>query len=542
MTAPANEVSARAVWFDPLRWSWVVRAHGLFLAVAVVSEYQKLIEDAFEAWLPPEGGAEISVVLLPLCVSQFLTVCWMFFVARIRAPSEDQLRPITVVFQTLEARFPNRRRPRVLTGRVAQPHAVSVLGVRFLIVPPRGAETWKHYLGEDGVSAYRAVLTHELGHFESWDDLLFFPVFVYLACSVLVWIAMAARVTGVDSFGPPMTHLVALAGLGLLAVFVVRRREAYADAFSVLILGDLKPIRRALERLPDAGASEPGAIALHFGARERLLWLEERGRRFLDLRRADLAVLALVWYGAIEAPSMRFAGLSSTGNFSRHVLTLSSSMLGLLMEILLMLAVSGWMVARAGRLPRFRELLLPAVIAAIAPYIGSVGSSEVTGFAWLVESVVVGVMIAFSKTLPFTLVVFVLSFWTRSIILRAGSGTRERVVFFSTTLAAAKRIIILSAGFLALGPLARFVQALSGGQLEPGELLRMFGIALLALFLMVSLFAAVAVWALFSRDRTGRVLCIGCGQEARAIPQKLSPSCTRCGALLRPDFGMEVLA
>src|SRR5439155_15214018 len=136
-----------------------------------------------------------------------------------------------------------------------------------------------------------------------WDDILFFPSMTYLLCGGVVemlgwWSVATRRLAFRVAFG----HALALGVVLILGLYLVRRREAFADAFAVATGGTEEPVRLALQT---TAASRPGSAFLrtHFDARRRLAWLEQAGRPFLDATRTDLCLLGLLWgTGATVSP------------------------------------------------------------------------------------------------------------------------------------------------------------------------------------------------------------------------------------------------
>ncbi len=242
-----------------------------------------------------------------------------------------------------------------------------------LVLPRQGLAYFEHFLG-DADAAFEAVIGHEMGHLESWDHVLFLPWFCYLVGALIpvATLTSIALVTGNES-SFSLGRLLILALLGFMGFYVMRRREAYCDAYAVVLAKSEVPCRRALQALAHGSLSSclPGS---HFHAGERLKLLAERGRAFLKLSGVDLVLFALIYrhpsglvdsylnVGALRPPASPVTGIPE-----------------LFMNFLAVLALAGRAVAERGAPPKRRHLVLAFGLAVLIDQIAEAFQGEWQG-------------------------------------------------------------------------------------------------------------------------------------------------------------------
>jgi Zn-dependent protease with chaperone function len=541
-------------WIDPRRWATLVRAYALFLAVAALSVYNDTWDLILKRWMvtPAEDATsgvwlqpmKVALFLLPFIASQLFTAVWLLLV-RARRP-EDSNRAYRITREVLDEvrRARGFRRVRVVVAAVAQPHLVSVLGKPFLVLPRQGLRYFEQHVRADPEQSFRAVIAHEAGHLESWDDLLFLPTFSYIAASLLLCLFGAVQaIGGKMAFSAVLAQVLAIGALAVLATYVVRRREAYADSFSVVTLRSVDATTNALAALRREAAATRSRLNTHFDVHSRLALLARRGRPFLELTRYDLALVAFIYFN-LGKPSVSdvAAGAGAVWVLTSWFDTLTHFVLIWLFVLL----VAGAALARRGEPMPTRDLVIAAVLA--------LGSRAVFGFIGTGVFTVIQGMSALAtffgslllSGVPFLLVMAVLNRWAVAILGRPGRDARERLVWgalwIATVFTALRMLFMLAAsGFAARA--ASSIEDVAGGSTEQQVAF------MLPLFLMVlgmaTVTLAAALWIAIWSWRRSRsipdVRCPACGMTffPKTARYPVALSCPRCEAILRHDLVVQ---
>jgi hypothetical protein len=543
-----------SAWLDPVRWSWLVRSYGLFLVVTTLAAYMSVVIEIMAPWLPPDRREEprgltlLVWLLLPLMLSQAFGALWMVLVARVRAPDESPTLALAREAIALAGAAGGRlRSPRVLTGDVADPRLISVLGIPFLILPSHGIDIFYHALGEEeGKQAFRAVIVHEMGHALLWDDLLFVPSFVYLASGFALdlfgfGLAFSHRL----DWSVPITHVVLLSGLALLAGYVIRRREAFSDAFSAVTLKTERPIRSALEALQNLRRHRfASPLAPHFEPARRLAWLDGRGRPFLDMSAADLGILALVNLTVGTSPFTKISIPSTVGHI---IVGFGDGFSEIACTAFSVLVVAGMMIGREGRLPLRRELFYAATVCALGEIVYRIAERG-TGGLWSALSSLSDITMEFVlHIIPFVLVVRVLCRWSLAVLWRYRRGARDWLIRGAVALAVSAFILhnvfLIAMRRVMLG----MIPAILGrAQPDADALLRvvlnMYAVLAANTLVGIVLFLVISRWSTHVLRGVRAIACRACGTSAsfrNALPMLWGP-CASCGASLTRDFVVEI--
>jgi Zn-dependent protease with chaperone function len=516
-------MSARArPWIDTVKWSWLVKSYGLTLALVTFVEYSNLLGEVLGPWLPNSvGGLRIAGALpwlvLPLLISQLVTTIWLVAVVRIaRPPDEPQ---VAIAAQAIARHFarPSWRTPRIVVGRVAQPQLTSVLGMPLLILPRSGLALWDHQFGpKRSPDVFAAIIHHEIAHVMAWDDLLFVPWFTYTTCALGIWLAgLVLSISGrFDPFAL-LGHLVLLVGIGLLGYYVVRRREAHADAFAVVTQGTDDHVRSALSVL----AHPVGHHRFHFRPRERNEWLSSHGRRFLDLDRIDLGLLAMITI-VVQEP---FSDLFQNGALKIATNWLTESAV----EVLVILTVAGMAIARNGQIPAWRDFAVTSAVCAL----GVACYEALTAFMPNMVSVAA---VFSSLTVGFTvnvvnlwILIVVVTRWTEGVFAAVAPPVRAHLIYLPIIYVLGKSIVerLGKMGFAARTEHGPFRDSPLDFMILLGTY---FGAGLLAHGLLL-----LAIYAWSRRAiRVNRTTCEVCASEVRT---PIALACPRCGAALNRE-------
>jgi len=525
-----------ALWFDPVRWSWLVRAWALFLVIASLAEYFEVLQAVLGPWLPsgrvqnPNLWLTVAL-LLPFVASQVGTGLWLLLLARPQDPSPDEGAAVLgIIAQTGLVRKQLWRRPRLLSRRVAQPHLVSIFGAPFLIMPNRALPYWRHHLGiMDGERAWRAVVRHELGHLEAWDDLLFLPwLFYWISSLALCAIGLYRVVEGRLDWSVALSHLSVVLGLGLLGRYVVRRREAYCDAFAAVVGGAIGDIRSALEVLTGATRHRTALFRFHFDPHSRLEWLRGRGRRFLDMTRVDLGLVALVYLAIGTTPLAKAAFHDSLRLVARALDTATT----IAADSLTLLIIAGVSLARGGKRLSWTELAGAAGICVLGKLIHewlrrgipSLGGLWLTAFE-------VAFQVSF-YLLPFAVLFVLVSSWSVAFLAEHRVDSTQSLGWIAFVLAIAWRFTDAAPNLLSQAPLSNMISLLQEGHLEQAGSLswRVLGSYLLVGVAKASLVVTLWIWAALLRQRLRERVCRWCGTSIGGARQsRIELACSRCG-------------
>lgn len=529
-------------WIDPLRWSALVRAHALFLAIVTATEHAKAATDIFAAWLPEPSEkldrqlTYLAIIALPLALSYVLTGAWLLLhgATRVRDP-----KLLSLLDEALAPAKALGRRPRLLTARVAQPLVISIAGVPFLIVARTGDEYFKFQLGQErGPLAFRAVIAHELGHISGWDDLLFFPWFTYLLSASAVVLA-GFGLAATDHLAPmvPFSHALRLAGVAAMGVYVVRRREAFSDVFAAITMGSEAPIRFALDAL-DRGERESSLFATHFSFARRRQWLDSRGCAFLNMSRTDLGLFALVYLTMDGNP---LSPLLYEGTRLGSITWWFDSLASFALAVLGILAIAGMTLARGGcRLPS-RDLIIAATVCFAGKALHDLALAGFVNVLELGISIFSTAMDVMFELVPFVLIVLILRRWSLGILVTSGTDPKERIVFgamliagLKTALETGTRLVFTPSLFEPL--LRSFEQDALRRAVADVSFVLIPSFALQGAFLV-----GLGLWAYARPDRCRALQCDRCGAHypGTSPNHPLALICA-CGASLRPDLAIAL--
>jgi hypothetical protein len=522
-------------WIDPRRWAALVRAYALFLVVATVAEYNKVWHLVLAPWLPtPKEATDagmllqpvmVGLFLLPLALSQLITACWLLLVVRPRAPATVE-RVSVIATEVVATVWQGQRRyrsPLILVGAVAQPQLVSILGKPFLLLPRQGLALFEHQLGADAEPAFRSVIAHEMGHLESWDDLLFFPWFAYVFCGLgFCGIGLYLSLVGRFALSLVISHAGVMAALASLGFYVVRRREAYSDSFSVVSLESLEATQLRL--------------------------LAEHGRPFLDMSRVDLGLAAFIFFNFSTRAT---SDLAAGGGFFWATTMWLDDMTHFTILFLFLLMIGGLALAREGRPPRMLDLALAGALCMTSSQafrFFSEGVFNLLHIGMVLLTLLGSLLVA---VVPFTIALRVLSRWAVAILGRPIGDPRERLVWGALGVASAFTVLekIYDLGSaLVFRPMMGSVQknpfAFSNAPLSD-QLATFLPIMLLVALLWSSqilLGIGIALWAIVRSRSIHLPPCASCGLDTSPLRRErpLLVACPRCQATLRHDLVFEL--
>jgi hypothetical protein len=434
---------------------------------------------------------------------------------------------------------------------VAQPHLVSVLGKPFLILPRQGLAYFEHQLGPDAESAFRSVIAHEVGHLESWDDLLYFPWFAYTIagfafCAVGLYLGVIGRL----AFSQTFNHILILGGLALLGFYVVRRREAYSDSFSVVSLRSVEATERALQALGGESAGKKhGWGDTHFDVKTRLELLKQRGKPFLDMSSIDLGVAAFIYFNLSSNPLSNLA--SGGGPFWALTLWLDG-MTSLGLGLLLLLMIGGLSLARGGQPVGLFELGTAGFLCLLSRQISQFLAAGAFNFFQVIMFILTTFMILIMSLIPFVLIFRTLNLWATAILGRPGGDPRERLTWGA---------LGIVAGFTVLGVFSEqglylVTRRITSGGLESLKSLAnaptmeqvwfMLPLFLVVLVLWISQIGwglLIAGWSWIKSRSLPALTCPRCGGSTGSHGKnpRIVVTCPHCGATLRPDLVFELL-
>ena len=356
--------SNRTDWIDPRAWASLVRAYALFLTLATANEYNKIVTEIAGPWIVSagetakagigEGSTRIGLFLLPFLFSQLATAFWLLLRVQPHQASSDNRDAVLLATDVLRSSgvpASGYRGPKILVGRVAQPALVSLAGRPLLLLPRRGLAYFRHYLEERGDGAFQAAICHELGHLASWDDLFFVPWLCYITAGLI-----GCGVLGLSQgqiLQPVVSHVFMLAALLIFSLYVIRRREAYADSYSVLMIGAVHPCQAAISAIRRSPAQVVSWLGTHFNASRRLSLLNSRGRALIQISGIDLVLIACMYFNlSIDPLSL----VKPVGAMGAALTTLLQQLGQLSLEFLMLLMISGCAVVNEGKIPRRRYL------------------------------------------------------------------------------------------------------------------------------------------------------------------------------------------
>jgi hypothetical protein len=392
-----------------------------------------------------------------------------------------------------------------------------------LVLPDRALLFWNHYLARDEASgAFQAVVRHELGHIEAWDDVLFLPGLSYLVGSwALVGLGAQRALAGRLSVPLVLEHVALLVGLTVALFHVVRRLEAFCDAFAAVTGGSERAIRLALGVL---GSNEPRSSTLlpafHFAFSARLELLRSRGMAFLQMRQGDLILLTILnvslngdlvgaeWGGGLGEVVNAFSTLTIT-SFS-------------------FLALAGLLVARRGRGPAWHEFLLPCALLVVAAMTDRVlRQGEDVSFS-LALGFIIALAEAIGSVLPLLLFVYVWMRLARAVLASSITDARRDLITAAITVSLAVATIRFALQAVAnhLGPSG----AASGGELGRYGAAVVFGLVPTKLLLYAGLLLAMGARANRMALRFACV-CRYCGAPLASAARARHAACSGCGAL-----------
>ena len=537
-------------WLDPRRWSAFVRAQALYLAIATVVEYGLVWSTLFDRWVGTERDARdigvslgllhSSVLILPLVASQVVVGLWLILFARVRPLREP--RALGLAEASLAAVGLARkgyRAPILCVGRVGEPHAASLLGRTYIVLPTNSIALYSHLMGPaEGDQAFQAIVAHEAGHLASADDLLFTPWFAYM-CSLFILCVVGCL--GVARGALPWTlmanHMIAFALLIPVGLYGMRRREAYADSLAVVALRAVNPIRAALRILAMGTASPwPSWTATHFDARRRAEWVAGAGWPFLALSRWDLRLLALIYYPLADLSP--FSLLALGDGIVSELATWAGDMTQFLMLVLFILTVAGATLARRGKAIRLLDAGMVVALCVLAKQLRVMLEQE--AFRMNVLDWVKLFGEALWACFLFVVVNRVLTRWTVAVVRRPGRDVQQRLVSSAVFLAALFTVPFAFSGAL-FQRLMRLIpiQAFLAGS-DPRFL--WLGLAMAGVMAVMAVIAlAVVVWSVIRSWRPVPQPCDTCGKpDAPSARERLPITCSHCRGVLNSAMFVTV--
>ncbi len=437
------------------------------------------------------------------------------------------------------------RRPRVLTGRVAQPVLVSLAGKPVLILPRNGLAYFTHHLTDNADSAFCSVIAHELGHLTSWDDMLFLPWFTYCICG------LAGCATGIilaflgrASLSVMLAHTIVMCALYWLGFYVIRRREAYSDAYAVMVLGNITPTKLALHALMADGRKLSSWGSSHFNVAERMTLLNRHGRPFLEMGFVDLGITSFFF---LDALFHQTSGLAVPRNLVTALLRLLGDTANLFLLFLLLLMIAGLAAVNEGKPPRLRDLILASAFC-----------MAVTGLHDFLKSGAISLYSAFihGTTAILDLIIWAICFvilfrvlhrWAVAILGSRTGNVSERL-FWNAALAATSFSILSSLANIAVDSAASSMMKRAAAEptvsLDTGlqqmvaRLLPAVLIWIVALLARLIFIAVLYVSAIMRTRHTTRATCSACcsSEDPTSTRSPLLLSCSRCNSILRPDL------
>lgn len=552
---------ATTLWIDPRRWAALVRAYALFLVVTTIREYNATWHTILTAWLPDPGGAadmrillqsaKVGLFFVPFVASQLLTALWLLSV-RPRPPRADE-RSFQIALETwkeIQAHPKRFRSPWILVGAVAQPHLVSVLGKPFLILPRQGLAYYEHQLGPDAESAFRSVIAHEAGHLESWDDLLYFPWFAYTItgfafCAVGLYLGLIGRL----AFSQTFNHILILGGLALLGFYVVRRREAYSDSFSVVSLRSVEATERALQALGRESAGKKHGVGdTHFDVRTRLELLKQRGKPFLDMSSVDLLVAGVIYFYITSSPTP-VSELSSGSSFLMALTLWLNDMASCALWFLLVLMIGGLSLARGGQPVGLLKLGTVGFLCLISREISQFMAEGLFSFSQIIMFFLQTFGVLIIGIVSFVLTFRMLNLWAIAILGRSVGDPRERLNWGALGIVAGFTLLETFSN-LSLYLVARRVTsegleaAVNGSPTEQLSLMLPFFLSVLAFWISKAGWAVLIVgWSWFRSRSLPALTCFACGDStgSQGRNPQLAMTCPHCGATLRSDLLLELM-
>jgi Zn-dependent protease with chaperone function len=546
-----------AAWIDPRCWATLVRAYALFLVIATIAEYGKAAHLVLSPWIPSPREAEESAIFLriaylglflsPFLMSQCLIAAWVASVAGAGKFSASVPRAVGIASELVSARGGAWRRPKVVVGGVAQPVLVSLFAKPILVLPRQGIDYFRYHLDAGAETAFRSVILHELGHLESWDDILFLPWFCYggAAAAICAFGAVLAFERRLDSF-QLLGNAVVLAALFVLGFYVVRRREAYSDAYAVVSTRTTEGLRLALSAVAQEGGRARAAMNTHFDAARRLNALAERGRSFVDMSRVDIGIFAFMYFGLDTEPLREMA---HGGGMMWVAGMWLDAFANFVLLVLMLLVFGGLTIARQGRPPRVRELAPAAVIcllglALLKFFSGGIFNLLHIGMALSGAALELVIGVPF-----FILGGRVLSRWMLGMLLPRRAMPAEHLLW-SVLLVVAPFTVISSVLeqvlYRSMGSLNDIRHLSKLIDLAPREMVAAFLPAFLVVIsiwaVRACFFAGIAFWAWRRTRSLAEVRCLACdfrsAPSLRACP--LLPECPHCGSVLRPDLVLDL--
>jgi hypothetical protein len=498
-----------------------------------------------DPWLQP---MKLAVFLLPFLASQLLTGLWLLLIGARRPDADDRASRIArEVFDGIGHGGRRYRKIRIVIAAVAQPHIVSILSKPILVLPRQGLAYFEERGGANPEQSFRAAIGHEAGHLESWDDLLFLPSFSYLAASALLCMfGFYQAIAGRIALPAVLSQSLAVCALIVLATYVLRRREAYSDSFSVVALRSVEATKAMLESLRGERSSKRSWLTTRFDVQTRLALLAQRGRSFLEMTRYDLAITAFIYLN-LGKPSV---GDVAAGAGVVWLLSLwLDALTHFALTWMLVLMIAGAVIARQGeRLPS-RELFGAALLSVVAGKVHElmrVGVFGVDQIAMMIKITMVAVVIS---GVGFLLVMTGLNWWTVAVVSHREGDGRERLVwgaFWITTLFLLPKLLfeVVAAGFARSFANTPALEALGGGSTEQQmRAMAPLGIMVVTLWLCwIGLAIGVAVWSRRRARSVPGIICSFCSLSIfpGSTAHPIALVCPRCGGVLRPDLLVEI--
>jgi hypothetical protein len=553
-------------YFDPTIWGDLVRVLMLFLVMATAAAYNRAWTQVFAAWLPTPVEANtlgiriepISLVLffLPWLFSQLVTAAWLLWHG-VRKPNPED-RAYQIAKDALESarKFSGgHRRPRIAVAGV-DPRMVSLLGIPILLLPRQGLRLFDHRLGPKAESGFRSAIFHEAGHLASWDDVLYPPAVYYGAFGILVCcIGIGLAASGQLALAPVLARLTRLLVLFVGGYYVLRRRESYADSFSVLLSGCVKlpldTLRKVVRK--DEGATyrwwEP-----HFDVSTRVRLLPDSGRTLLEMSPLDLCIAAFIWFNLSERA---LGSLVLTSNATSGLVFLTDGLSRFFLLLYFVLTIAGLAVAREGVPPRRVDLLAAGVASgAIMEGYEIVSANLFNDAAVFMQFLVSGLTVLFESAV-FILVFHLFFKWMVAVLDAARQRPRQHV--WQAVVVSAVWMAIGSGGSIALrglivpvlnhtidvnqitAPVPSTTDLVAISKMPALRfVLPVYLIGVLMFFAYVLLLVAVAISTWVYRKKQVAEDCASCGQPVDKIAKPLLRLCPSCHAILRPELVISV--